>query len=77
MKTVGIFRGSGFIGSYTTKQFLEQGFKTKVSAKDVSTILKNVKPKGSARVIYKNEAAKRNLDLEFNLALAPLKAFSS
>tara|TARA_R110002073_G_scaffold49410_1_gene131894 strand:- start:142 stop:375 length:234 start_codon:yes stop_codon:yes gene_type:complete len=77
MKTVGIFRGSGFIGSYTTKQFLEQGFKTKVSAKDVSTILKNVKPKGSARVIYKNEAAKRNLDLEFNLALEPLKAFSS
>ncbi len=36
MKTVGIIGGSGFIGSHTTKQFLEQGFKVKVSATDIS-----------------------------------------
>ncbi|WP_296313525.1 NAD-dependent epimerase/dehydratase family protein [Winogradskyella sp. UBA3174] len=36
MKTVGIIGGSGFIGSHTTKQFLEQGYKVKVSATDIS-----------------------------------------
>jgi hypothetical protein len=36
MKTVGIIGGSGFIGSYTTKKFLENGFKVKVSATDIS-----------------------------------------
>ena len=35
MKTVGIIGGSGFIGSHTTKQFLEQGYKVKVSATDI------------------------------------------
>lgn len=36
MKKVGIIGGSGFIGSHTTKQFLEQGYKVKVSATDIS-----------------------------------------
>ena len=36
MKTVGIIGGSGFIGSHTTKKFLQKGFKVKVSATDIS-----------------------------------------
>ncbi|MFD2823009.1 NAD-dependent epimerase/dehydratase family protein [Lacinutrix iliipiscaria] len=36
MKTVGLIGGSGFIGSHTTKQFLEQGYHVKVSATDIS-----------------------------------------
>ena len=36
MKKVGIIGGGGFIGSYVTKQFLENGFKVKVSALDIS-----------------------------------------
>lgn len=36
MKTVGIIGGSGFIGSYVTKFFLENGFKVKVSSTDIS-----------------------------------------
>lgn len=35
MKKVGIIGGSGFIGSYITKQFLENGFEVKVSATDI------------------------------------------
>jgi len=35
MKKVGIIGGSGFIGSYITKQFLENGFDVKVSATDI------------------------------------------
>lgn len=36
MQTVGIIGGAGFIGSYVTKQFLENGFRVKVSALDIS-----------------------------------------
>lgn len=36
MKTVGIIGGSGFIGSHTTKKFLENNFKVRVSATDIS-----------------------------------------
>lgn len=36
MQTVGIIGGAGFIGSYITKQFLENGFRVKVSAMDIS-----------------------------------------
>lgn len=36
MKTVGIIGGSGFIGSHTTKRFLQEGFKVRVSATDIS-----------------------------------------
>lgn len=36
MKTVGIIGGSGYIGSYVTKKFLEEDFNVKVSAMDIS-----------------------------------------
>jgi len=36
MKTVGIIGGSGFIGSHTTKKFLQEGFNVRVSATDIS-----------------------------------------
>ncbi len=36
MQTVGIIGGAGFIGSYVTKQFLENGYRVKVSALDIS-----------------------------------------
>lgn len=36
MKIVGIIGGAGFIGSYNTKKFLENGYKVKVSATDIS-----------------------------------------
>ncbi len=36
MKKVGIIGGSGFIGSYITKQFLQEGYYVKVSTTDVT-----------------------------------------
>ncbi|QJP34649.1 NAD-dependent epimerase/dehydratase family protein [Nonlabens sp. Ci31] len=36
MGKVGIIGGSGFIGSYVTKQFLNNGFEVKVSSTDIS-----------------------------------------
>lgn len=36
MKTVGIIGGSGFIGSHTTRKFLQEGFKVRVSTTDIS-----------------------------------------
>ena len=36
MKKVGIIGGAGFIGSYITKEFLENGFTVKVSVTDIS-----------------------------------------
>ena len=36
MKTAGIIGGSGYIGSYVTQKFLQEGFKVKVSATDIS-----------------------------------------
>ena len=36
MKKIGIIGGSGFIGSHTTKKFLEKGFQVKVSATDIN-----------------------------------------
>lgn len=36
MQTVGIIGGAGFIGSYVTQQFLENGYRVKVSALDIS-----------------------------------------
>lgn len=35
MKTVGVIGGSGFIGSYVTKKFLNEGFKVRVSTTDI------------------------------------------
>lgn len=40
MQTVVIIGGAGFIGSYVTKQFLEYGFRVKVSATDISNTAK-------------------------------------
>jgi nucleoside-diphosphate-sugar epimerase len=40
MKTVGIIGGSGFIGSHVTKKFLQEGFKIRVSATDISKLEK-------------------------------------
>ena len=40
MQTVGIIGGAGFIGSYVTKQFLENGYRAKVSATDISNTAK-------------------------------------
>ncbi|RPA68590.1 NAD-dependent epimerase/dehydratase family protein [Cyclobacteriaceae bacterium YHN15] len=36
MQTVGIIGGSGFIGSYNTQKFLNEGYKVKVSTTDLS-----------------------------------------
>lgn len=36
MKEVGIIGGSGFIGSYNTKKFLDEGYKVKISTTDLS-----------------------------------------
>lgn len=36
MKKVGIIGGSGFIGSYNTQKFLNEGYKVKVSTTDIS-----------------------------------------
>ncbi|MFK5982317.1 MAG: NAD-dependent epimerase/dehydratase family protein [Flavobacteriaceae bacterium] len=36
MKKIGIIGGSGFIGSHTTKKFLNEGFQVKVSATDIN-----------------------------------------
>jgi hypothetical protein len=36
MKKVGILGGSGFIGSYITKAFLENGYEVKISTTDIS-----------------------------------------
>ncbi|MBP0903928.1 NAD-dependent epimerase/dehydratase family protein [Mariniflexile gromovii] len=36
MKKAGIIGGSGFIGSYITKQFLDHGFQVKVSTTDIT-----------------------------------------
>lgn len=36
MKTVGIIGAAGFIGSYVTQQFLQNGYRVKVSARDIS-----------------------------------------
>jgi dihydroflavonol-4-reductase len=36
MKRVGIIGGSGFIGSHTTKKFLQEGLKVRVSVTDIS-----------------------------------------
>ena len=58
MKTVGIIGGAGFIGSYVTKQFLENGYRVKVSATDISNKEK-----------YAHLSALKNAE---NMELAPL-----
>ena len=58
MKKVGIIGGAGFIGSYVTKQFLENGYRVKVSATDISNKEK-----------YAHLSALKNAE---NMELAPL-----
>ena len=58
MQTVGIIGGAGFIGSYVTKQFLENGYRVKVSATDISNKEK-----------YAHLSALKNAE---NMELAPL-----
>ena len=36
MKKVGIIGGSGFIGSYNTQKFLDEGYSVKASTTDIS-----------------------------------------
>jgi len=43
MKKAGIIGGSGFIGSYITKEFLNNGFEVKVSATDITKERKIIK----------------------------------
>jgi nucleoside-diphosphate-sugar epimerase len=58
MQTVGITGGAGFIGSYVTKQFLENGYQVKVSATNISNKEK-----------YAHLSALKNAE---NMELAPL-----
>lgn len=58
METVGIIGGSGFIGSYITKIFLEENFKVKVSST-------NIKNPSKYEHLF-------NLDNAANLKIAPL-----
>ena len=46
MKTVGIIGDSGFIGSYTTQKFLNEGYRVKVSTTDISNKEKYIHLKG-------------------------------
>ena len=55
------------------KNFLLSSESWKVS--DISAMLNNEKPKGNARIIYKNDAAKKDLGIEFNAAKIPLMEF--
>ena len=57
------------------KNYLLSSESWKIS--DITAMLNNEAPKGNARVIYQNDAAKRDLGLEFSPANVPLQAFSS
>lgn len=59
MKTVSIIGGSGFIGSHVTKRFLNEGYRVKVSATDISK-------KDKYRHL-------KNLPKAENLSLVPLR----
>ena len=43
---------------------------------DITLILNHKEPKGNPRIVYKNDLAKRELNLNFNPASEPLKKFS-
>lgn len=57
------------------KNYLLSSESWKVS--DISAMLNNETPKGNAKVVYQNNAAKQDLNLEFNPAIVPLKAFNA
>ena len=56
------------------KNYLLSSESWKVS--DISAMLNNEKPSRNARIIYKNEAAKQDLGIDFNPAIIPLTEFS-
>lgn len=57
------------------KNYLLSSESWKVS--DISVLLNGEKPKGNAKIVYKNDAAKRDLGIEFNSAIVPLTEFSN
>ncbi len=44
---------------------------------DISAMLNNIKPKGVDRIIYKNDAARQDLGIEFNPISIPLNEFKT
>jgi hypothetical protein len=56
------------------KNYLLSSESWKVS--DISKMLNNEKPNGNASITYKNDAAIRDLGIEFNPAIIPLTEFS-
>ncbi len=56
------------------KNYLLSSESWKVS--DISAMLNGEKPAGNARVIYKNDAAKKDLRMDFNPVSVPLTEFS-
>lgn len=56
------------------KNYLLTGESWKVS--DISAMLNDTKPNGTARMIYKNDAAKQDLEMEFNPAVVPLTEYN-
>ncbi|MEO1013029.1 MAG: NAD-dependent epimerase/dehydratase family protein [Bacteroidota bacterium] len=56
------------------KNYLLSSESWKVS--DISAMLNSEKPKGDASIVYKNDAAKRELEIEFNPAVVPLTEFN-
>lgn len=56
------------------KNYLLSSESWKVS--DISAMLNGEKPKGSPRIVYKNDAAKKDLEMEFNPAMVPLTDFN-
>ncbi|MDW5291027.1 hypothetical protein [Formosa sp. PL04] len=57
------------------KNYLLTGESWKVS--DISAMLNNKTSKGNARVVYKNDAAKHDLEMSFNAAKIPLEEFNT
>lgn len=55
------------------KNYLLSSESWKVS--DISKMLNNERPNGSAHIVYKNDAAKHDLGIEFNPAKVPLTEF--
>jgi len=56
MQIVGVIGGSGFIGSYVTKIFLEENYKVKVSSTDINN-------KGKYEHLFDLNNAKANLTI--------------
>ncbi|MBT8298220.1 MAG: hypothetical protein HKP42_07800 [Maribacter sp.] len=57
------------------KNYLLSSESWKVS--DISKMLNNEAPNGSAHIVCKNDAAKQDLGIDFNPAKVPLTAFGN